>query len=315
MATTASVGCDSVCRHHREGPLPLESHSPAVGFALLPGHRRSGQALRLARTALLISLSGCKPAPQTDAEHYLAALTATEPGVGFILCDAVHEPSLRGDCQASLAELLLNPQSSMAEITDTCDRIQDVTWRSECWFMAADMRAVTGSMVWGACEQTGRYREFCFQHALQRELELIPLPQGEEDAGLIAIAALIRFYFPGESAPQQQARFNRVLAHQISKRWNQEDFDPSLCSPLPEPMCAFAYHHSISTDPAVFDAVCATRELTAARVRSLGGNGWTERGEAIATWAWHDLCALISRDNRHAPSHLPRYLVAMPAER
>lgn len=223
-------------------------------------------------------------------------------------------PRLRGDCQASLAERLLTAQSSMAQITQTCDHIADATWRSECWFMAADMRAVTGSMVWGACEQTGRYREFCFDHALQRELEVVLLPPGEEDAGLLAIAALIRFYFPGESDRQQQARFNRVVAHRISHRWSDADFDPSLCTPLPAAMCAFAYHHSISTDPLILEAVCAVSEPSAAHVHSLGGGGWTASGEAIASWAWRDRCALNARDAGHAPSHLPRHLLSMPPE-
>lgn len=271
--------------------------------------------MRHTLAALLLCLTGCPPsptAPTSDAERYVAALTATDPSAGFMQCDALQAPSLRGDCQATLAERRLTAQSSMAEITATCERIEDATWRSECWFMAADMRAVTGSMVWGACEQTGRYREFCFDHALQRELELVPLPPGDEDDGILAIAALIRFYFPGETGGQQQARFNRVLAHRVSQRWSQVDFDPSLCSPLPDPLCAFAYHRSISTDPQILEAVCATEAPTAARVRSLGGSGWTEHGESIATWAWRDLCALSSRGTGHTPSHLPRHLLPMP---
>ena len=305
----------SVRHHHREGSLPID-RAPAASVltALVLGQRRVLSRPLWTRAILLLGLSGCQEVPPTDADHYLAAITASDPSAGLTRCDAVRAPGLRGDCQATLAEQLLTPQSSMAEITETCERIEDATWRSECWFMAADMREVTGSMVWGACEQTGRYREFCFDHALQRELALVSLPYGEEDAGLLAIATLIRFYFPGESAQQQQARFNRVLAHRISQRWEQEDFDPSLCSPLPDPLCAFAYHRSISTDRVVLEAVCEASEPTAAHVRSLGGRGWTDHGAAIATWAWRDLCALISRGTGHAPSHLPRHLLPMPTE-
>lgn len=272
----------------------------------------------LARMLLPIGLLvGCpQPEPSeaaADVDRYLAALSAADPAEGFALCGALSTASLRGDCQADLAERLLQPDSTMAQVAAICDVIEEDTWRNECWFMAADAREVTGPMVWSACEQTGRYREFCFDHALQRELAAVEMPPGEEEAAQLAIIALLDQYFPGERDRTKQERFNRALAHRVGVRWRGgEDFDPSLCTPLPEPLCRFAYLHSVSNDDVDLEAICSADALTAEVVRAGGGYGWTDDGAALAASVWADLCESL-RSSRRAPPHLPRrYLLPLP---
>jgi hypothetical protein len=248
-----------------------------------------------------------------DVDRYLAALSASDPADGFTRCAVLSTASLRGDCQADLAERLLLPDSTMAEVSAICDRIEEDSWRSECWFMAADAREVTGPMVWSACEQTGRYREFCFDHALQRELAAVEMPLGAEDAAQQTILTLLEQYFPGERDRVKQERFNRALAHRVGGRWRTgAEFDPTLCAPLPEPMCRFAYLYSISNDDVDLASICAAEEQTTAVVTAGKGYGWTDDGAAMATAVWADLCESL-RSSQRAPPHLPRrYLLPLP---
>ncbi|MFT5685707.1 MAG: hypothetical protein ACI8RZ_006661 [Myxococcota bacterium] len=278
----------------------------------------AGMMPTLARVLLPVALlmMGCsseQSSASLDVDRYLAALTTTDPAEGFAMCGGLSTASLRGDCQSDLAERLLNPTSTMAEISVICDTIEETTWRNECWFMAADARAVTGPMVWGACEQTGRYRSFCFDHALQRELAAVPMQLGEEDAAQQAIITLLNLYFPDEANRVKQERFNRALAHRVGVRWRRgADFDPTLCAPLPEPLCRFAYLHSVSTDAVDQEAICAAPEQTAAVVQDGGGFGWTADGAEIAASVWADLCNSI-HDGERGPPHLPRrWLLPIP---
>jgi len=248
-----------------------------------------------------------------DVDRDRAALSTLDPAEGLTLCGALSTTSLRGDCQADLAERLLQPDSTMAEVTAICDRIEEKSWRSECWFMAADARKVTGPMVWNACEQAGQYRAFCFDHALQRELTEIAMPLGAEDAAQQAILALLDQYFPGERERTKQERFNRALAHRVGVRWRTgADFEPTLCAPLPEPLCRFAYLHSVSSDDVDLAAICAAEEQTVAVVTAGGGYGWTADGAAVATSVWAELCDSL-RSSQRSPPHLPRrFLLPLP---
>ena len=273
----------------------------------------------IARTAsalLLSALTACSQPPSADVrdvDRYLAALSADDPAAGFAQCADLSTASLRGDCQSDLSERLLQPDSTMAEVTTICDTIEQPAWRHECWFMAADIRQVTGPMVWAACEQTGRYRSFCFDHALQRELAAVVLPLGAEDDAQKQILALLEMYFPDERDALLQERFNRSLAYRVGARWRSgDDFDPMLCSPLNGPLCRFSYLHSVSNDDVDIAAICAAPEQTPAVVEQHGGYGWTEAGAELAEQVWSDLCR-SRRSPRRGPSPLPRrHLLPLP---
>ncbi len=134
----------------------------------------------------LLGLLACQPAPPTsDAVLYTEVIgdPGGDPELSFAACDAIRNASARGDCQLGIARA--TAQVLYYDPETYCDRVDEGTWRYECYFQAAETwrRAGDEARAVRICRRAGPFEPDCLQHLWRTSLHVLL-----EDRGSAAFA-------------------------------------------------------------------------------------------------------------------------------
>lgn len=107
---------------------------------------------------LLWLLAGCEPAPAPAFRP--PATTQTD-------CDLEASPQLKTLCLVQLAADL-GRKGDAPGAAAACGAVAPGLWNAECHFRAGEELAKAGALALGlaSCQQAGKYRTFCFTHAV-----------------------------------------------------------------------------------------------------------------------------------------------------
>lgn len=255
-----------------------------------PAHPRPNSVAALCLSAL----TSCASPQPSDADWYQRALRAP-PSEAVALCARIGPSSMAGEC-GTFAAGQLAEDGQLAEALAACAHIGDPLWSDECVFVVVDTAALTGEEARKACAGAGRYRDFCFGHAVGRSIAALdprslPLEVGQEDA----LGTVIRGHIQQEGRtlprPHQQTAWFTGMARWMAKRWETAPFDPVACGVATDDLCRRAYtetmHHRMEAVDR--DTICRGT-LTVEAVVAGGGTPWVPGAEDTVEAAWAALC-------------------------
>ncbi len=153
----------------------------ATVFTPPPGSRlRCSPQIGLTLLVLLAACDGASTPTtgQADRAHYQAGLTRGDPQQRLEHCRAITDETLRSDCLTALAGRTAQLQDLDADVL--CGEIQLVSWREECFFVAAEQARANKDLEGAAslCTKAGRFERDCSNHLWQRELRQAIHPGG-----------------------------------------------------------------------------------------------------------------------------------------
>ena len=176
------------------------------------------------------ALAAC--AGPSDRDRYRAALADPEQR-SPAACAGLRDASLAGDCGLVVAQRRLEAGEA-AEVA--CAPVPEGTWRSECWFVAAEAAAVRDldGRAAALCRRAGSLDEDCAQHLWQGALHALTRRPGGD---LVALT---------DSAERLHRRWAGLLTWTTdfdARFWAQAfqgaalsgGFDPARCAALLEP--------------------------------------------------------------------------------
>ena len=240
----------------------------------------------------LLALVGlaCGRPPPTDQDHFLAALTAPAAEMAAH-CDQIDAPALRGECLAQAAGALA--PGGIEEAMALCDGVEDGVWRDECAFMAVDGAGLVGNAAVAACRRARHFGERCLQHAVNRSLDALELPEelGAEPALRQAAREVVEAHYPSFAKEHLQQLIDAAMARLVARRWTSgRPFDPQSCGEASERVCELSYESVAyrAIEHGRLGEICAG-DLSAAGVAAAGGPGWTGDG-AIPVAYWANAC-------------------------
>lgn len=246
---------------------------------------------------LLLACAG-SPTPEDPLARYAALAGHADPAA----CASVGDPSLAAEC-VSMAASELAARGEQEAARAACAQITDPFWSQECWFLLADTVGARGALAGELCKASGRLRNACITHAVDRETaeslhELIP---GEEAAFEALLTERLATFLPASRAARAA---RQVLAAELAHRDAGADFSPATCGgALPE-TCVDAYVARV--EEAISHNLCQGAQVpdcggtvlaphcgegrNVDTVRAAGLPGWVPESAAVVELAWARLC-------------------------
>lgn len=137
------------------------------------------------RVAVGLAAAACQTPPpsRSDARSaYLAVVSDRQvaPGPGLEACQAIHDPTLAGDC--ALYVVMVEARRREGQPARWCEQVPEGTWRDECWFVAAEAARRNRKLEASAtlCMEAGAFKDDCAQHLWQSEVHGLIHRKGPE---------------------------------------------------------------------------------------------------------------------------------------
>jgi hypothetical protein len=118
---------------------------------------------------------------ERDADLFLRLARLEAPSVAVHLpqCAGLDSEALRGECQLLIAQRAAEAAGEPPE--RYCDRIESPTWRSECWFVAAEASSEDDpAHAAELCARSGPFADHCGQHLWQQSIRRLTWNRGSE---------------------------------------------------------------------------------------------------------------------------------------
>lgn len=106
-------------------------------------------------------------------------MTEPDPEVHLSQCQQLRSDALRGECQLAIAQHAAAAAGAPPE--QHCERIDEDTWRSECWFVAAESWSESEpSRAAQLCARSGAFADHCSQHLWQQAIRRLTWNRGSD---------------------------------------------------------------------------------------------------------------------------------------
>ena len=118
---------------------------------------------------------------ERDADLLLRLVSLERPDVGLHLpeCRALRSENLRGECQLVIAQRAAEVDGEPPE--QHCGLIDEPTWRSECWFVAAESWSEDDpGRAAALCAKSGPFADHCSQHLWQQAIRRLTWHRGSD---------------------------------------------------------------------------------------------------------------------------------------
>ena len=164
----------------------------------------------------------------------LVSLEAPDAAIHLAECRRLTSDTLRGECQLVIAEKAA--ASAGAPPEQHCDQIDEHTWQSECWFVAAESYSeAEPARAAVLCARSGPFADHCSQHLWQQSIRRLTWSRGS-DAFVSELPDAARIF--AAWAPHLAADFD--FEARLWRRFYEGGFERSgtialsKCAPLPE---------------------------------------------------------------------------------
>ena len=118
---------------------------------------------------------------ERDADRFLRLVSLEEPDPETHLseCRVLRSDALRGECQLAVAQRAAVAAGEPPE--QHCEGIDDATWQSECWFVAAESWSESEpSRAAELCGRSGAFADHCSQHLWQQAIRRLTWSRGSD---------------------------------------------------------------------------------------------------------------------------------------
>jgi hypothetical protein len=222
-----------------------------------------------------------------DHTHYLKALQ--DPLHSLVECTEILDDDIQGEC-------LLFAATEGGYGSEACTGARSEKWKEACFFEVIDKKGVPKHQAKDSCARTGRFRNRCVYHIIQRDEQVLmqrfSIGKEQELSAFIQTEITV---LGGEELthdPLSQTLVSRIVARRFRKEWNSNKnlrFPAHFCGTSSAQDCTRAYRFVVRLGKTLPSPCLIPPPPSVLKESEIPM--WEERFHSSAIQVWSELCA------------------------